>query len=137
MGIIKKISQTCLVILVSHERELVDFYADRVIELSDGRVVKDYLNEGNRTLEHIDDRNVYLLDMEKETAVAPVSVSFYHGANPPSGIAVKIIHFNNTVYVRADASTKVKYLTDDSEIKLLEEHYKKPETEDIENPRST
>ncbi|HAQ55974.1 MAG TPA: hypothetical protein DCR44_00985 [Acholeplasmatales bacterium] len=132
MGIIKKISQTCLVILVSHERELVDFYADRVIELADGRIVKDYINEGNRTLEHIDDRNVYLLDMEKETAVAPVALTFYHGANPPSAINVKIIHFNNTIYVRADASTKVKYLTDDSEIKLLEEHYKKPETEDIE-----
>ncbi len=132
MGIIKKISQSCLVILVSHERELVDFYADRVIELSDGRVVKDYLNEGNRTLEHIDDRNVYLLDMEKESAAAPVRVTFYHGANPPADVEVKVIHFNNTVYVRADASTKVKYLTDDSEIKLLEEHYKKPETEDIE-----
>ncbi|NLZ61456.1 MAG: ABC transporter ATP-binding protein, partial [Acholeplasmataceae bacterium] len=31
MSIIKKISETCLVILVSHEKKLVDFYADRVI----------------------------------------------------------------------------------------------------------
>ncbi|MFA5007318.1 MAG: ABC transporter ATP-binding protein/permease [Candidatus Izemoplasmatales bacterium] len=131
MGIIKKISQTCLVILVSHERELVDFYADRVIEIADGKVAKDELNEGNRTLEHVDDRNVYLLDLEKETGVSPVPVTFYHKGDVPAGIDLKVIHFNNTLYVKADASVKVKYLADDSEIRLLEEHYKKPETEDI------
>jgi len=132
MGIIKKISQSCLVILVSHEKELVDFYADRVIELRDGKIVNDYVNEGNRTLEHVDDRNIYLLDLEKETAAAPFDVAYYHKADPPQGVSVSVIHYNNTLYVKAAASTKVKYVTDDSEIRLLEEHYKKPETEDID-----
>jgi ABC-type lipoprotein export system ATPase subunit/ABC-type antimicrobial peptide transport system permease subunit len=132
MGIIKKISQSCLVILVSHERDLVDFYADRVVELHDGKVVNDYLNEGNRTLEHVDDRNIYLLDLEKETAKEPIDIAFYHSGNPPKDIGLRVIHFNNTVYIKADAKTKVKYLTEDSEIRLLDQHYRKPETEDID-----
>jgi len=132
MGIIKKISQTCLVILVSHEKELVDFYADRVLEIKDGKIINDYENIGNRTLEHIDDRNIYLLDLEKETVKTHFNVTFYHKGNPPSDIDVKVIHFNNTVYVQAHAGTKIKYLTDESEIRLLDAHYKKPETEDID-----
>ncbi|MFH0993447.1 MAG: FtsX-like permease family protein, partial [bacterium] len=132
MGIIKKISQTCLVILVSHEKDLVDFYADRVLEIKDGKIINDYENIGNRTLEHIDDRNIYLLDLEKETAKTPFDVTFYHKGNPPSDIEVKVIHFNNTVYIKANAGTKIKYLTDDSEIRLLDAHYKKPETEDVD-----
>jgi len=130
MSIIKKISQTCLVILVSHEREIVDFYADRVIEIKDGKVVNDYENAGNKTLEHVDSRNVYLLDLEKEENKEPVDLEFYYEKKPENKPSVKIISINNTVYIKADASQKVKYITDDSEIKLINDHYRKPETKD-------
>ena len=40
MNIIKEISKERLVILVSHERSIAEHYADRVIELKDGIVVK-------------------------------------------------------------------------------------------------
>lgn len=42
MNIIKSISRDRLVILVTHERELAKFYSDRIIEISDGKIVKDY-----------------------------------------------------------------------------------------------
>ena len=38
MNIIKKLSKDCLVILVTHERRLADFYADQIIELKDGQI---------------------------------------------------------------------------------------------------
>lgn len=130
MSIIKKISQTCLVILVSHEKELVDFYADRVIELSDGKVIKDYENQGNRTLEHIDDRNIYLQDLDVQKLEAPVGVNVYYEKELNDNPAVNLIYFNNTLFVKVDSKTKVKYLTSDSEIQLIDGHYKKPETDD-------
>jgi ABC-type lipoprotein export system ATPase subunit len=130
MSIIKKISQTCLVILVSHERELVDFYADRVIELQDGKVIKDYENQGNRTLEHIDDRNIYLKDLDSVTGNTPVPVEYFYQEPLNETPMVKLIYFNNTLFVKVDSYAKVKYITNDSEIKLIEDHYKKPETDD-------
>ncbi|MDR3292691.1 MAG: ABC transporter ATP-binding protein, partial [Clostridiales bacterium] len=39
--ILKKLSETVLVVVVSHDRESAERYADRIIELSDGRVVSD------------------------------------------------------------------------------------------------
>jgi len=69
MSIIKKISQERLVILVSHERSLVDFYADRVITLTDGVVNNDYDNSGNRSLEHKDERIIYLKDLHKDDSL--------------------------------------------------------------------
>ncbi|MDD3122789.1 MAG: ABC transporter ATP-binding protein/permease [Candidatus Izemoplasmatales bacterium] len=130
MSIIKKISQTCLVILVSHERELVDFYADRVIELQDGKIIKDYENQGNRTLEHIDDRNIYLKDLDSSTGNEPFPVEYFYQDKLNESPTVKLIYFNNTLFVKVDSYAKVKYITNDSEIKLINDHYKKPETDD-------
>ena len=134
MGIIKKISESRLVILVTHERDLVDFYADRVIELVDGKVVKDYENAGNRTLDRVDDRNIYLQDLELEAASGPVDVRYYHD-RPGLVPTVRLVRVNDTLYVKAEGDAKIKYLGDDSEIRLLDAHYRKPETEDIATHR--
>lgn len=40
-NILKKISETKLVVVVSHDRDSVERYADRVIEIADGKVVSD------------------------------------------------------------------------------------------------
>ena len=38
---LKKLSQTRLVMVVSHDREFAELYADRIVELSDGQVIRD------------------------------------------------------------------------------------------------
>ena len=45
MNIIKAISKEKLVILVTHEVELANFYATRIVEIQDGIVINDYKNE--------------------------------------------------------------------------------------------
>ena len=46
---LKKLSAEKLVIVVSHDREFAENYADRIIELSDGRVISDVENVSNTT----------------------------------------------------------------------------------------
>ena len=41
----KAISKEKLVILVTHEVDLANFYATRIVEVKDGKVVKDFQNE--------------------------------------------------------------------------------------------
>lgn len=38
---LKKLSQTKLVIVVSHDREFAEIYADRIIEMKDGKIISD------------------------------------------------------------------------------------------------
>ncbi|MCK7488001.1 MAG: ABC transporter ATP-binding protein [Bacillus subtilis] len=129
MGLIKKISETCLVILVSHERELVDFYADRIIELKDGKIINDIENLGNRTLDRIDDRNIYLRDLHYEDQVGPVDAQLFYETPLESRPRVQLIQIRNTLYVKVDTTLKVKYLTPDSEIRLIDDHYRKHESD--------
>lgn len=66
MGILKNISKECLVILVTHEKSVAKFFADRIIEVADGRIIKDYSNKAAESYQRMDDSNIYLRDMEKE-----------------------------------------------------------------------
>lgn len=40
-SLLKELSKKCLVIVVTHNREMAEQYGDRIIELADGKVVKD------------------------------------------------------------------------------------------------
>ena len=51
MNLIKTISNDVLVLLVSHNLQLVEKYSDRIIEISDGKVIKDItINPGNEAI---------------------------------------------------------------------------------------
>jgi len=130
MSIIKKISQERLVILVSHERSLVDFYADRVITLTDGVVNNDYDNSGNRSLEHKDERIIYLKDLHKDDSLEGSGIERYYDSSKDEGLSFQIIEVKDSVYIRAKSRKKIKYLTDETEIKLVNEHYKAKQSED-------
>lgn len=63
---LQKLSKTKLVIIVSHDREFAEYYGDRVIELSDGKVVSDilkYQSQGkslNESVSVIDDKIIHI-----------------------------------------------------------------------------
>ena len=60
MNIIKAISKDRLVILVTHETELADFYADRIIKIEDGKIIEDISNNHNNDLDYRLDNKIYL-----------------------------------------------------------------------------
>jgi ABC-type lipoprotein export system ATPase subunit len=66
MNIIKAISREKLVILVTHEENLANFYADRIIRLRDGKVVSDEVNENAAGLDYRIENRIYLKDIEDQ-----------------------------------------------------------------------
>lgn len=66
MSILKNISKECLVILVSHEKRIARFFADRIIEIKDGKIVKDTVNQSVESYQRSDDANIYLREMTHE-----------------------------------------------------------------------
>lgn len=51
---LKKLSETRLVIVVSHDREFAEIYGDRIVELKDGKIISDVTKE-HVPPEHLDD----------------------------------------------------------------------------------
>ena len=68
MNILKEIAKTRLVVMVTHERPLA-YVCHRIITISDGRIVEDKVNEGSGDSNYVDDRVVYLGDLEHRVNV--------------------------------------------------------------------
>lgn len=127
MNIIKTISKEKLVLLVTHERELATFYADRVIELQDGKVVSDIQNQqSGNSLEMRHDSDIYLKDLESHSMAADkIDVSVFSD-KPIDPIKIRLVFKNGTLYLDIDQKNaqKVNLLNDKSEVKLINDHYK-------------
>ena len=67
MSLLRNISKECLVIVVSHEKRISKFFADRIIEIQDGQIKKDYKNKATKSYEKADDSNIYLKELSKES----------------------------------------------------------------------
>ncbi len=135
MNIIKKISQTKLVVLVTHEEELADFYADRVIKLKDGRIVEDYENTSSLDLDLKHDTDIYLKDLNQLTDIEDniTNLKVYSDEEVIPNFNVRLIVKNKTLYLDVDTEDykKIKLVSDDSEVKILNRHFKKTKREDL------
>lgn len=124
MNIIKSISRDRLVILVTHERELAKFYSDRIIEISDGKIVKDYENADNHELDYRLDNKIYLKDMENYSnkEVGSAKIEYYSDNNDK--VSFKIVVKNDNIYIESDSLKKIEVINN-SNIELVDAHYEK------------
>lgn len=133
MSIIKKISETRLVILVTHERGLVDFYADRIIELSDGKIVDDYANSGGGSMDHVDDRNIYLKDLQFDEGLKESGIDYYYDAEKDPSLNIKLVEVKGNLFIKVKSKRKIKFIDESSEVKLIDDHYRKREVTDLKD----
>ncbi|MEG1068389.1 MAG: ABC transporter ATP-binding protein/permease [Anaerovoracaceae bacterium] len=122
MNIIKAISKEKLVILVTHEREIAEFYASRIIEIIDGKIVKDRENSHDNDLDYRLENKIYLQDMPvyKELENENIKIKYY-GDKENEDMEVKIVVKNNNIYVE----TNSKLTEGSTNMELVDDHYKK------------
>ncbi|HHX79632.1 MAG TPA: ABC transporter ATP-binding protein/permease [Acholeplasmataceae bacterium] len=125
MNIIKKISRECLVILVTHERRLAEFYGDFIYELSDGKIVQERILSEDRVFQSQDDRNLYLQEFKKEEISADdLNIKYFFEKERPK-LDLNIIFKDGTFYINSEVQNlKIKFIDRDSEIKVIDS--KKP-----------
>lgn len=124
MNIIKSISRDRLVILVTHERELAKFYSDRIIEISDGKIVKDYENTDNHELDYRLDNKIYLKDMENYSNKEVGSAKIEYYSDNTDKVSFKIVVKNDNIYIESDSLKKIEVINN-SNIELVDAHYEK------------
>ena len=120
MNILKSISKKTLVLLVTHNEALADFYSDYVYKIADGKIVSQRENVSTDTLQTSNDNIIYLKDLNLvENDANGISVKLY--GNEGSAIDLEIVERNNTFYIRSNKTLK---LVENSNVKLVNEHYK-------------
>ena len=125
MQIIKAISEKKLVILVTHEQELAKFYASRIIEIEDGCIKNDYLNDLHDDLDYGIDGNFYLKDFKEKIELKDnkVNVNLYRDTNDK--VSLDIVVKNGNIYIKSNTVEKVSVVDEDSSIEFIDSSYKK------------
>lgn len=121
MNIIKKISRERLVILVTHERRIAEFYSDYVAEMKDGKIIKAYNNDSSKYLDYQLENKIYLKDMPvvKNFREDDVSVKVYSDEERQADI--KVVLRGNNLYI--DTGGRLNVVDETSNIEMLDEHY--------------
>lgn len=121
MNIIKTISKEKLVILVTHERNIAEFYSDHVAEMKDGRIVKAYNNDASRFLDYQLENKIYLKDMavHKNFSRDDVRVDVYSDEERQAN--VKLVIRGNNLYVNTGGSLNI--VDETANIEMVDEHY--------------
>lgn len=136
MNIIKNISMTKLVVLVTHEKEIADFYADRVITLEDGKIVSDVGNNSSKELDLHHDTDIYLKDLNTLSTINDENsnMTIYSDEEFETKFDVKLIIKNKTIYldITNDNYKKIQLLNGDSEIKIFDRHFEKVQKSSFE-----
>ena len=125
MNIIKAISKEKLVILVTHEVDLANFYATRIVEVKDGKVVKDFQNEIKESLEYRLDNKIYLKDFQDINNLKndKLNIDIYSDKDNQK-IDIKLAIKNGNIFIQAE-NRKIEVVDDNSAIELINDHYKK------------
>lgn len=130
MKIIKSISKDRLVILVTHEESLAKFYASRIIELKDGKIINDYENNNQDFLDYEIDNRFYLKDFKNIKTLNDGSINIYQ--NNDENIKLDIVLKNGNIYIKSNNDKKVEVIDENSSIELINDHYEKIKKDDID-----
>ena len=120
----KKISRTCLVVVVTHEKSIADFFADKILWITDGKIERQVDKNKEASYEYVEDTNIYLQEYEKEeTADENVTLQIYaNGEVPPTKL--KVIYEYGKIYIYSENSKNLVFLSRSDEKKMVDS--KKP-----------
>lgn len=135
MSILKSISKECLVILVSHERPIAEVFADRIIEIRDGQLYRDYSCEEKRAYERLDDTDLYLLDLQEQT-ISEKFAEFrvYTGKEEQQNLQIRLrlALKDNRIYLESLDDKEIVVCGDTSGFYMKEEHKPEFDLSDVE-----
>ena len=132
MKIIKAISKDRLVILVTHERSLAKFYASRIIEIKDGKVIDDYQNDNVDELDYEIDNRFYLKDFKEEVKIKENDIDINVYSDNKEKIKLDLVVKNGNIYIRSNTKDKIEVIDENSSVEFVNEHYKKIAKKDID-----
>ena len=120
LNIFKQISKKCAVFIVTHERDIISYYADYIIEIDGGVVVKRFEPRKDDQKHLSIDQNIYLDELEHKNSFKEenFSIDLYsdHSKNEPTDIKIAIK--DGKIFL--ESSREISVLTSKSENHIVE-----------------
>ena len=134
MMILKSISKECLVIVVTHEKRIAKFFADRIIKVCDGKIISDAPNNAT-AYQRSDDANIYLKEYEKETINSQYAdFKLYHGQDEtPEKLMLNFVWKDEKLYIQNLMPNDIVIANDENGIRILDEERPSLDIKDVEN----
>jgi len=121
MNIIKTISKERLVILVTHERNIAEFYSDHVAEMKDGRIVKAYNNDSSRYLDYQLENKIYLQDMPVKSEFKKDDLRVRVYSDEERQADIKVVLRGNNLYI--DTGGRLNVVDETANIEMIDGRY--------------
>ena len=136
MNIIKSISREKLVILVTHEENLAEFYADRIIRLKDGKVISDEINSNVEGLDYRIENRIYLKDIKDQRTFGDGDNRIRVFNESGGKMDIDIVISRGNLFIQThDASSRMEIVDENSSIELVDDHYRALTAEEAEARR--
>ena len=121
MTLLKKLSRTCLILLVTHEADLVDAFCDQVIEIVDGRVHSERTNETTDGVVRENRSDIYLGDLSgSDGEIGGIRLTAYSDGSAAEPLVLRVVTKNGTIFLDTGNDARVRILNAGSEVRLLE-----------------
>lgn len=112
MNILKEISKTHLVLLVTHNKNLARHFSDYIYEISDGSIYNGYVPQKEDL--DFDENTIYLKDLNNDTLKDDkIELTSYNNVD---NLKIQLININGTYYIEANKPIK---LLSDTNIKVI------------------
>lgn len=102
MDILREIAKTRLVLLVTHEAELVDSYCDKVIGITDGSITSVRENDTSAGYSARNKNHIYLGEFEKTSSEAGSVGVDYYGEPIDERLKLTVVNDGGKLYLRVD-----------------------------------
>ena len=120
MDLLRRLAKEHLILLVTHEEELLPHYCDRIIEISDGRVMSENENVAGSGYRGQSKTEVYLGDLPCETAEVGKTEVSYFGETDDAPASLRIVSHRGVLYLSAPVGVKLRVLDSSAEIRIHE-----------------
>lgn len=131
MAILKKISRECLVVIVTHEKTIAEFFADKILWITDGRIEREMDRESSSVYEYADDNNLYLQEFsKKEIKNGDVQMEVY-GSEEGQELTIQLVYDSGKLYLSAGNNANVEFLTDNDDKKVIDSKRPMVEMKDV------
>ena len=127
MELLRQVARDHLVLLVTHEHDLLPYYCDRIIEISDGTVVSERENDTGDGYRSQNKSDVFLGDLPRTSGeVGTTFVEFFgdEGAAPQS---LRLIAHGGTLYIAAPSNIRLRVLDSSAEVRVHEGSFRPEE----------
>ena len=125
MDLLREIAKDHLVILVTHEQSLVDSYCDRIIELSDGKIVSSREGRAEGFIQRAK-HDIYLGELDRQDIQNDHINVEYYGERPESPIDIKIVNKDGRLYLSL-SDERIHIIDGTGEVRLLDGVYQESE----------